>query len=54
MGVIVQLLLGVMLEKKGRSRGAYRRAAVLGMLGGCIDEELGNVRGAVVEADGVE
>ena len=53
MGVIVQLLFGVMLEK-GRFRGAYRRAAVLGMLGGCIDEELGNVRGAVVEADGVE
>jgi U3 small nucleolar RNA-associated protein 20 len=29
-----------MLEKKWRFRGADRRAAVLGMLGGCIDEEL--------------
>ena len=41
MGVIVRLLFGVMLEKKGRSRAADRRAAVLGMLGGCTDEELG-------------
>lgn len=32
-----------MLEKKGRSRGADRRAAVLGSLGGCTDEELGLV-----------
>jgi len=31
----------MMLEKKGQSRGADRRAAVLGTLGGCTDEELG-------------
>jgi U3 small nucleolar RNA-associated protein 20 len=39
--VIVRLLFGVMLEKKGRSRGADRRAAVLGALGGCTNNELG-------------
>ncbi|KAJ7494716.1 armadillo-type protein [Mycena galericulata] len=41
--VITRLLFGLMLEKKGRSRGADRRAAVLGVLGGCTDEELGLV-----------
>ncbi|KAG5633772.1 hypothetical protein H0H81_005384, partial [Sphagnurus paluster] len=30
-----------MLERKGRSRGADRRAAVLSALGGCTEEELG-------------
>lgn len=39
--VVVRLLFGLMLEKKGRSRGADRRAAVLGALGRCTDEELG-------------
>ncbi|KAJ7127009.1 armadillo-type protein [Mycena epipterygia] len=39
--VITRLLFGLMLEKKGRSRGADRRAAVLGTLAGCTDEELG-------------
>ncbi|KAJ7637747.1 armadillo-type protein [Mycena polygramma] len=41
--VITRLLFGLMLEKKGRSRGADRRAAVLGALAGCTDEELGLV-----------
>ncbi|KAJ7773253.1 armadillo-type protein, partial [Mycena metata] len=41
--VITRLLFGLMLEKKGRSRGADRRAAVLGSLAGCTDEELGLV-----------
>jgi U3 small nucleolar RNA-associated protein 20 len=39
--VILRLLFGVMLEKRGRSRGADRRAAVLGTLGGCTNKELG-------------
>jgi len=44
--VIIRILFGVMLEKKGRSRGgggggADRRAAVLSALGGCSDKELG-------------
>ncbi|KAF8058584.1 armadillo-type protein [Lyophyllum atratum] len=38
--VVIRLLFGMMLEKKGRSRGADRRAAVLGALGGCTEEEL--------------
>lgn len=37
---ITRLLFGIMLEKKGRSRGADRRAAVLGTLASCTDEEL--------------
>ncbi|KAJ7707727.1 armadillo-type protein [Mycena rosella] len=41
--VITRLLFGLMLEKKGRSRGADRRAAVLGAFAGCTDEELGLV-----------
>ncbi|KAJ6608583.1 armadillo-type protein [Mycena sp. CBHHK59/15] len=39
--VIIRLLFGLMLEKKGRSHGSDRRAAVLGTLAGCTDEELG-------------
>ncbi|KAJ8593562.1 hypothetical protein M405DRAFT_858856 [Rhizopogon salebrosus TDB-379] len=38
--VIVRLLYGLMLEKKGRSRGGDRRAAVLTALAGCADQEL--------------
>ena len=38
--VIVRLLYGLMLEKKGRSRGSDRRAAVLMALAGCTDQEL--------------
>ncbi|KAG1731833.1 armadillo-type protein [Suillus paluster] len=38
--VIVRLLYGLMLERKGRSRGSDRRAAVLTALAGCTDEEL--------------
>ncbi|KAG5642515.1 hypothetical protein DXG03_002616 [Asterophora parasitica] len=39
--VVIRLLFGLMLERKGRSRGGDRRAAVLGALGGCTGEELG-------------
>jgi U3 small nucleolar RNA-associated protein 20 len=39
--VIMRLLFGLMLEKKGRAtRGADRRAAVLSKLAGCADQEL--------------
>ncbi|TFY83749.1 hypothetical protein EWM64_g255 [Hericium alpestre] len=38
--VVTRLLFGMMLERKGRSRGADRRAAVLSALGGCTDSEL--------------
>ncbi|KAI0045527.1 hypothetical protein FA95DRAFT_1561038 [Auriscalpium vulgare] len=38
--VVVRILFGFMRERKGRSRGADRRAAVLSALGGCTDEEL--------------
>ncbi|KAK7033108.1 DRIM domain-containing protein, partial [Favolaschia claudopus] len=41
--VITRLLFGSMLERKGRSRGVDRRAAILGTLAGCTDEELGLV-----------
>ncbi|KAI0764301.1 armadillo-type protein [Trametes elegans] len=36
----IRLLYGMMLEKKGRTRGADRRAAILSTLAGCTDEEL--------------
>lgn len=42
--VVVRLLFGLMLEKrgqKGRGAGADRRAAVLSALAGCREEELG-------------
>ncbi|KAI9063947.1 hypothetical protein FKP32DRAFT_1603293 [Trametes sanguinea] len=38
--VIIRLLYGMMLERKGRTRGADRRAAILSSLAGCTDEEL--------------
>ncbi|KAJ3843214.1 hypothetical protein F5878DRAFT_721627 [Lentinula raphanica] len=38
--VVIRLLFGMMLEKKGRSRGADRRSAVLTTLGGCSSDEL--------------
>lgn len=38
--VVIRLLFGLMLEKRGRTRGADRRAAVLTALGGCTDDEL--------------
>jgi len=43
MNVIIRLLFGVMLEKKGRDRngGAGRRGAVLNTLASCSDKELG-------------
>ncbi|KAI0937862.1 hypothetical protein AcW1_003904 [Taiwanofungus camphoratus] len=37
---MTRLLFGLMLEKRGRSRGTDRRAAILSALGGCTDEEL--------------
>ena len=39
--VLIRLLFGKMLEKRGRARGADRRAAILTALGSCDDEELG-------------
>ena len=41
MNVIIRLLFGLMLEKRGRSHGTDRRAAVLGTLASCTDGELG-------------
>ncbi|TDL22984.1 hypothetical protein BD410DRAFT_769374 [Rickenella mellea] len=38
--VIIRLFFGMMLEKKGSSKGTNRRAAVLGALGACEDREL--------------
>ncbi|RPD58084.1 hypothetical protein L227DRAFT_196304 [Lentinus tigrinus ALCF2SS1-6] len=38
--VIIRLLFGMMLERKGRTRGADRRAAILSSLAGCSDDEL--------------
>lgn len=38
--ILVRMLFGIMLEKKGRSRGADRRAAILTALAGCTDTEL--------------
>ncbi|KZT18582.1 hypothetical protein NEOLEDRAFT_1246369 [Neolentinus lepideus HHB14362 ss-1] len=38
--VLLRMLFGIMLEKRGRSRGADRRASVLTTLGGCTDQEL--------------
>ncbi|KAH9924569.1 armadillo-type protein [Fomitopsis serialis] len=38
--VVIRLLFGLMLERRGRARGADRRAAVLSAFGGCQDEEL--------------
>ena len=38
--VIIRLLYGLMLEKRGRSRGGDRRAAVLSAMAGCTDQEL--------------
>lgn len=39
--ILTRLLFGLMLERKGRTRGADRRAAVLTTLSGCTDTELG-------------
>ncbi len=39
--VIIRLLFGLMIERKGRARGADRRVAVLTALAGCTDDELG-------------
>lgn len=37
---VIRLLFGMMLERRGRNRGADRRAAVLSTLAGCTDAEL--------------
>ena len=39
--VTIRLLFGVMLERKGRTRGGDKRAAVLGALAVCSEDELG-------------
>ncbi|PBK92675.1 hypothetical protein ARMGADRAFT_967204 [Armillaria gallica] len=39
--VVIRLLFGIMLEKRGRSRGYDRRTTILGVLDGCTEEELG-------------
>ncbi|KAF8991462.1 armadillo-type protein [Cyathus striatus] len=39
--VLIRLLFGIMLERKGRVRGADRRSAILSTLSGCTNEELG-------------
>ncbi len=38
--VITRVLLGMIVERKGRGQGTSKRAALLGALGGCSDEEL--------------
>ncbi|KAF9222298.1 hypothetical protein BS17DRAFT_735750 [Gyrodon lividus] len=38
--VMIRLLFGVMLERKGRTKGGDRRAAVLGALAVCSEDEL--------------
>lgn len=38
--VVIKILFGMMLEKRGRTRGADRRAAVLTALASCTDDEL--------------
>ncbi|KAH6910215.1 U3 snoRNP protein Utp20 [Coprinopsis sp. MPI-PUGE-AT-0042] len=39
--VLTRILFGMMLEKRGKSRGTDRRAAVLTAFGSCTSEELG-------------
>ena len=39
--VIIRLLFGVILERKGKSKGSDRRKAVLNALAGCGEDELG-------------
>lgn len=39
--ILIRLLFGIMLERRGRSNGADRRAAVLSALASCTEEELG-------------
>ena len=39
-GVFIRLLFGMMLERRKRTSGMDRRAAILGKLAGCTDEEL--------------
>jgi U3 small nucleolar RNA-associated protein 20 len=38
--LVIRLLFGIMLEKRGRARGGDRRATIISALGGCRDEEL--------------
>lgn len=39
--VAIRLFFGMMIEKRGRTRGADRRAAILGTLAACTEQELG-------------
>ena len=39
--IMIRLLFGIMLEKKGRTRGGDRRTAVLSALAVCSEDELG-------------
>ncbi|CCM06042.1 uncharacterized protein FIBRA_08288 [Fibroporia radiculosa] len=39
-GVIIRILFGMMSDRRGRTRGTDRRAAILPSLAGCTDEEL--------------
>ena len=39
--ITIRLLFGIMLERKGRTRGGDRRTAVLGTLSVCSEDELG-------------
>ncbi|KAF7316852.1 DRIM domain-containing protein [Mycena chlorophos] len=50
--VLIRLLFGLMLERKGRSRGADRRSAVLSALAGCTDGELGLLVDLMLKAFG--
>jgi U3 small nucleolar RNA-associated protein 20 len=50
--VLIRLLFGLMLEKKARSRGADRRAAVLSSLAACTDQELALLVELMLQSDG--
>jgi U3 small nucleolar RNA-associated protein 20 len=52
--VIIRLLFGLMVEKKGRSRGVDRRVAVLTTLAGCTDRELGLLVELMLQSDSPE
>ncbi|KAK1225346.1 U3 snoRNP protein [Marasmius sp. AFHP31] len=47
--VFVRLLFGIMLGRKGRSRSADRRSAVLTALAGCTEKELGLLVGLMLK-----
>ncbi|KAF7327783.1 DRIM domain-containing protein [Mycena kentingensis (nom. inval.)] len=49
---LIRLFYGTMLEKRGRSRGADRRAAILSALAGCTDAELGLLLNLMIRSFG--